>query len=140
MATRRTQIIDALVSDLESNTEVPTGNVHKRYKYLDELNDFPAITFVARNEDRVHYGGANKFARVSVDLRGYVFAEDQLDTAESLAANVETKVTDVFASNHRDLQVDSALVTSFRTDEGLMSPYGVADLSFIITYSLEGNQ
>jgi hypothetical protein len=140
LATRRTQIINALISDLESNTEVASGNVHKRYKYLDEINDFPSITFVARNEDRVHYGGANKFARVSVDLRGYVFAEDQLDKAESLAANVETKVIDVFASNHRDLEVDSALVTSFRTDEGLMSPYGVADLSFIITYSLEGNQ
>lgn len=140
MATRRTQIINALVSDLESNTDVAAGNVHKRYKYLDEVNDFPSITFVARNEDRVHFGGANKFARISVDLRAYVFAEDQLDTAELLASDIETKVIDSFASNHRDLEVDSALVTSFRTDEGLMAPYGIGDLSFIITYSLEGNQ
>ena len=45
MATRRTQIIDALIADLEANTEVASGNVHKRYKYLDEVNDFPSITF-----------------------------------------------------------------------------------------------
>ena len=140
MATRRTQIIDALVSDLEANTEVVAGNVHKRYKYLDEINDFPSITFVVRNEDRVHYGDANKFARMNIDLRGYVFAEDQLDVAEQLAANVEINVVDVFANNHRNFQVESAQVNSFTTDEGLMSPYGIADLNLSITYSLEGNQ
>lgn len=140
MATRRTQIINALIADLEANTEVASGNVHKRYKYLDEVNDFPTITFVVRNEDRVHYGDANKFARLNLDLRGYVFAEDQLDVAEALAANVEINVVDVFANNHRNLQVESAQVNSFRTDEGLMSPYGVADLNIGITYSLEGNQ
>ena len=140
MATRRTQIINALIADLEANTEVASGNVHKRYKYLDQVNDFPTITFVVRNEDRVHYGDANKFARLNLDLRGYVFAEDQLDTAEGLAANVEINVVDVFANNHRNFEVESAQVNSFRTDEGLMSPYGVADLNIGITNSLEGNQ
>ena len=140
MATRRTQIMDALVSDLESKTDVAAGNVHKRYKYLDEINDFPSITFVTRGEDRVHYGGANKFARISIDLRAYVFAEDQLDAAELLASDIETKVLDVFAASHRAKEVDEALVISFRTDEGLMAPYGIADMSLVITYSLEGNQ
>ena len=105
MATRRTQIINALIADLEANTEVASGNVHKRYKYLDQVNDFPTITFVVRNEDRVHYGDANKFARLNLDLRGYVFAEDQLDVAEALAANVEINVVDVFANNHRNFEV-----------------------------------
>ena len=36
MPTRRTQIIDALVADLEANSDVAAGNVHKRFKYLDE--------------------------------------------------------------------------------------------------------
>ena len=107
MATHGTQIIDTtLIADLEANTEVASGNVHKRYKYLDEINDFPSITFVVRSEDRVHYGNANKFARLNIDLRGYVFAEDQLDTAEQLAANVEINVVDVFATTTEILKLN----------------------------------
>jgi len=46
MMARRTQIIDALVDHLVANTDVLTNNVTKRYAYLDEVNDFPAITLV----------------------------------------------------------------------------------------------
>ena len=42
-----------------------------------------------------------------------------------------------FAEAHRDLSVEFAGVQSFRTDEGLMSPYGIADLTITITYEVE---
>jgi hypothetical protein len=137
MPTRRTQIIDALVADLEVNTDVATGNVHKRFKYLDELNDFPSITFLAGGEDRIHYGAGEKFGRMNVQIRNYVFAEDQLDAAEELSNNVELLVIDKFAGLHRDLGVQSAQVVEFRTDEGLFSPYGIGDQTVTITYEIE---
>ena len=137
MPTRRTQIIDALVADLEANTDVAAGNVHKRFKYLDELNDFPSITFLAGGEDRIHYGAGEKFGRMNVQLRNYVFAEDQLDAAEELSNNVELSVIDAFAGLHRDLGVQSAQVVEFRTDEGLFSPYGIGDQTVTITYEIE---
>lgn len=137
MPTRRTQIIDALVADLEANTDVAAGNVHKRFKYLDELNDFPSITFLAGGEDRIHYGAGEKFGRMNIQLRNYVFAEDQLDAAEELSNNVELSVIDAFAAAHRDLGVQSAQVVEFRTDEGLFSPYGIGDQTVTITYEIE---
>lgn len=137
MPTRRTQIIDALVADLEVNTDVAAGNVHKRFKYLDELNDFPSITFLAGGEDRIHYGAGEKFGRMNVQIRNYVFAEDQLDAAEELSNNVELSVIDKFAGAHRDLGVQSAQVVEFRTDEGLFSPYGIGDQTVTITYEIE---
>jgi len=137
MPTRRTQIIDALVADLEANTDVAAGNVHKRFKYLDELNDFPSITFLAGGEDRIHYGAGEKFGRMNIQLRNYVFAEDQLDAAEELSNNVELSVIDAFAGLHRDLGVQSAQVVEFRTDEGLFSPYGIGDQTVTITYEIE---
>ena len=137
MPTRRTQIIDALVADLEANTDVEAGNVHKRFKYLDELNDFPSITFLAGGEDRIHYGAGEKFGRMNVQIRNYVFAEDQLDAAEELSNNVELSVIDKFAGAHRDLGVQSAQVVEFRTDEGLFSPYGIGDQTVTITYEIE---
>ena len=137
MPTRRTQIIDALVADLETNTDVAAGNVYKRFKYLDELNDFPSITFLAGGEDRIHYGAGEKFGRMNVQIRNYVFAEDQLDAAEELSNNVELLVIDKFAGLHRDLGVQSAQVVEFRTDEGLFSPYGIGDQTVTITYEIE---
>jgi hypothetical protein len=137
MPTRRTQIINALVADLEANTDVAAGNVYKRFKYLDELNDFPSITFLAGGEDRIHYGAGEKFGRMNVQIRNYVFAEDQLDAAEELSNNVELLVIDKFAGTHRDLGVQSAQVVEFRTDEGLFSPYGIGDQTVTITYEIE---
>jgi hypothetical protein len=137
MPTRRTQIINALVADLEANTDVAAGNVYKRFKYLDELNDFPSITFLAGGEDRIHYGAGEKFGRMNVQIRNYVFAEDQLDAAEELSNNVELSVIDKFAGAHRELGVQSAQVVEFRTDEGLFSPYGIGDQTVTITYEIE---
>src|SRR5210317_111427 len=137
MPTRRTQIINALVADLEANTDVAAGNVYKRFKYLDELNDFPSITFLAGEEDRIHYGAGEKFGRMNVQIRNYVFAEDQLDGAEELSNNVELLVIDKFAGLHRELGVQSAQVVEFRTDEGLFSPYGIGDQTVTITYEIE---
>ena len=54
MPTRRTQIVNALVADLEANTDVAAGNVHRRFKYLDELNDFPSITFLLKLNTKVY--------------------------------------------------------------------------------------
>jgi|TARA_R110001592_G_scaffold54396_4_gene166432 hypothetical protein len=137
MPTRRTQIIDALVADLEANSDVAAGNVHKRFKYLDELNDFPSITFLAGGEDRTHYGSGEKFGSMTIQLRNYVFAEDQLDAAEELSNNVELDVIDKFANLHRDLGVESANVVEFRTDEGLFAPYGIGDQTVAIVYNIE---
>ena len=40
MATRRKQIIDGFVTELGQTPDVDASNVHKRFKFLDELNDF----------------------------------------------------------------------------------------------------
>ena len=39
------QIVDALVDHLAANTDAMANNVHKRYLYMNEVNDFPTITF-----------------------------------------------------------------------------------------------
>ena len=40
MATRRKQIIDGFKTELGQTPDVGASNVHKRFKFLDELNDF----------------------------------------------------------------------------------------------------
>ena len=60
---RRTQILDALVDHLAANTDAVANNVHKRYLYLNDINDFPTITFLPQTERRVQRGGGTQVQR-----------------------------------------------------------------------------
>jgi len=136
---RRNEIIEAFVAHLGSNTDVFPDNVSRRFKYLDDVNDFPYITFVPRQENRDHRGDARKLAVLAIDLRVYVYDGDTSDIAdecERLADQVEAAV-DTFAATYRQYEVEEARVVTLRTDDGLMTPYGIADLQLSILYEVE---
>ncbi|MGA1066492.1 MAG: hypothetical protein ACO3U3_11640 [Alphaproteobacteria bacterium] len=136
---RRTQIIEALVGHLGANTDVDANNVYRTYKYMHDLNDFPAITFIPRQEQRDHFGDQQVHGIITVQLRCYVYDGDTADIAdecERLAGQIEDAV-DTFAPTYRQYGVEEARVVSLRTDDGLMTPYGVADLQVSILYRLE---
>ena len=136
---RRTQILAAFVDHLGSNTDVHANNVHRVYKYMNDLNDFPAITFIPRQEQRDHFGDQQVHGIIAVQLRCYVYDGDTSDIAdecERLADQIEAAV-DSFADTYPQHQVEEARVVSLRTDDGLMAPYGVADLQVSILYRLE---
>jgi len=136
---RRTDIIEGLVGHLGTNTDVHANNVYRTYKYMHDLNDFPAITFIPNREDRDHFGDGQVHGILAVQLRCYVYDGDTADIAdecERLADQIEAAV-DTFSATNRALEVEEARVVSLRTDDGLMTPYGVADLQISILYRLE---
>ena len=141
MTARRTQIVEALVSDIHTNiARMLPGNVTRQMVFLNEVNDFPFVCMLVEPETRFHYGAGRKLATLALSLRGYVFDGDSgenIDLAEDLGMDIDSLVIDTFAEAHRDLGVEFAAVESFRTDEGLMSPYGIADLTITITYEVE---
>ena len=133
MATRRSQIIDAFRDHLDTIGTIE--KVFKRYMYMNEINDFPAITFVARQEVREHRGAGRKLAVLSVALRVYVYDRDISDLDERLA-EIEEKVN-TFAESYRQHAVEIAQVVTVSGDEGLMRPYQVGDMDILITYDVE---
>jgi len=134
---RRTDILDALVTHLAANTTAHVNNVHKSYKYLDDINDYPTITFLPQTETRVSRGADFRQGLLNIFIRGYVYSEeDALGTAETFGMAMDDAL-DTFAENNRTLQVEEARVTEFRTDEGLFHPYGMADLSLQILYEVD---
>ena len=96
MATRRKQIIDGLVTELGQTPDVDASNVFRQFKYLDEINDFPTVCLVAGSESREELGANRRLGGIGVSLRGYVFDENNIDTAEIFAQNVESKVDSFF--------------------------------------------
>ena len=138
MATRRTQIVEALVSHLATNTTVLEENITRNYHVLDEVNDFPAITMIPQNEVRDHRGAGRKIATLSLQIRAYAFDGDGseiIGVTENLAEEIEEAI-DTFANSNRQFEVEECRVTSLRTDEGLFAPYGIADLEAQIVYEV----
>ena len=134
---RRTTIIDAFRTHLATQLTNNVAQVSKQYQYMDEINDFPAITFVARGERREHRGAGRKLAALQIDLRLYAYDRDisQLDllTRECEDA-VNSFSTNTVALNN---EVEQVQVVTVDGDEGLMRPYQVADVGIIITYDVE---
>lgn len=138
MATRRTQIVEALVSHFATNTTVLEDNITRNYHVLDEVNDFPAITMIPQNEVRDHRGAGRKIATLSLQIRAYAFDGDGseiIGVTENLAEEIEEAI-DTFANSNRQFEVEECRVTSLRTDEGLFAPYGIADLEAQIVYEV----
>lgn len=138
MATRRTDILNALVTHLANNTSALVQNIDKQYHVLDEVNDFPAITFLPQGEVRVHRGDGRKLASLTLLIRAYCHDGDSgeiIGVAEELGEEIEDAL-DLFTPSQRALGVESLDVVSFRTDEGLFAPYGIADLEALLTYEV----
>ena len=112
MAVRRTQIVEALVSDIHTNvTLILPANVTRQMVFLNEINDFPFVCMLVEPETRFHYGAGRKLATLAISLRGYVFDGDSgenIDLAEDLGMDIETAVIQPFAQAHRDLGVEFA--------------------------------
>ena len=137
---RRTDIIEGLVGHLGTNTDVHANNVYRTYKYMHDLNDFPAITFIPNREDRDHFGDGQVHGILAVQLRCYVYDGDTADIAdecERLADQIEAAIDTFSDTYYSQYEVEEARVVSLRTDDGLMTPYGVADLQISILYRLE---
>lgn len=131
---RRTEILNRLVTQLETISGI--AKVDRRYRFLDDINDFPTVTLGATpTEDYELYGDGQQLKTLRQSIRGYVYAnqDDSLRESELLARQVED-VIETFASITQDLSVQSAYVTSIGTDEGLMSPYGVSEIEVEILY------
>ena len=121
-------------STVEFNSE--DVQVDRRYRYLDDINDFPTVTLGGTPvEDYELLGNGQQLKTLRQSIRGYVYAnqDDSLRESENLASDVEAVVSR-FAKDAANLQVFKAEVTSIGTDEGLMAPYGVSEVEVRILY------
>ena len=138
MATRRSQIINALISHLTTNTSILEDNISRNYHVLGEVNDFPALTMVPRSEVREHRGAGRKIATFNIQMRAYAFEGDGseiINVTEDLGNEIDNAV-DTFAASAREFEVEESRVIAFTTDEGLFAPYGIADLEIQIAYEV----
>lgn len=140
----RGAIVDALVTKLKGidgtgsfNIDL-NNNVTNKLIFWDEVNDFPYISVTAGNEIREYLPGDSfKWGFLGVTIRAYVHDEDPVNELEKVFVDVETIIDD-----NNQLTYDTSKTTqevriqSITSDEGLLSPYGVGEITLEVRYQV----
>ena len=146
---RRTDIVDFLVTQLKEidkaqssfdssytyNTNLFT-NVFRKIKFIDEVNDFPALYLSGGTENRDFNTKSLTVATLDVTIRAYVFGEDDAQSkVDDLIQDIEHVLYNLGDNSDKgifDIQIDN-----ITADEGLIEPYGLAEIVLTIQYRLE---
>ena len=120
------------VSDLHNNVE-------KKLKFFDEVNDYPTALVNVGTEMREYLPGGFKWGYLQVNLRIYVEDDDPEARLEEIFEDLETVVD---ANMHLEYETDKFIedmkILSITTDEGLLHPKGVGEITLQVQYGLDG--
>ena len=144
--TARKRIVDALVEKIKGidgnfpNNSNIFNNAHSGMVFLDEIQEFPKVCVVSGDETREYQPNEFKWRFLSLDIRVYV--EDQEDPQEVLATlmeDIERVIDDNDVLIYDDtvspnLTTTSLTLQSLSTDEGVLSPLGIGEMTLECRY------
>jgi len=143
--TRRVGIVEALVEKLKGINGTGafltdlSENVSPRLKFWDEVEEFPAVHLNAGSETREYQGGGYKDRFLSITIRCYVQDEDSVLALDELLEDVETVIEDNSNLAYKDRNgktqnTQQITVVSVDTDEGVLEPLGVGEITVEVRY------
>ena len=144
--TARKRIVDALVEKIKGidgnfpNNSNIFNNAHSGMVFLDEIQEFPKVCVVSGDETREYQPNEFKWRFLRLDIRVYV--EDQEDPQEVLATlmeDIERVIDDNDVLTYDDtvspnLTTTSLTLQSLSTDEGVLSPLGIGEMTLECRY------
>lgn len=117
------------------------NNASHKQKFWDEVHDFPSVFVVPGTETREYHPSSIIWGHLNLTVKAYVKDEEfSQELLEDLIFDIEKVV-----NNTRVLQYDvdnvsltttEILLMSITTDEGVLAPYGVADIYLQVRYPI----
>ena len=145
---RRRDIVNFLVTELKKiNGDSSTfddsytynfdlaNNVFRQLKFIDEVNDFPALYLSAGAETRDYQTQGFTLANLPIVIRCYIKQEDALNHLENLAEDVEHVIYGI--SSQSDKGILQFSISNISTDEGLLEPFGIGEVFLNVVYEIE---
>ena len=144
--TKRKKVVDAIVNKLKGidgnhpfNSNV-FDNVDGHLKFLDEIEQYPKLCVVAGDEFREYLPDQFKWRLLDITIRVYI--KDENDTQETLALlleDIENIIDDNDSLVYDDtvspsLSTTSLTIGSISTDEGVIAPLGIGEMTVRVRY------
>lgn len=140
---QRSKIVNALVEKLKLINGVTPyksnlygKNVISKLKFWDELNDFPYICVVAGSETREYLPSGFKWGYLTIALKLYVYGENSHELLENIISDVENVIDTNETLVYDSGSTTEILINSIVTDEGLLTPYGVGEVTLTVRYQV----
>ncbi len=117
-------------SDYEFSNTVHV--VEPRFKFLDEINNFPTISMTVTRERVLHSLSSERFCSLELLLRAYTWDLEVEQSGEAIAADIEHVLANWkrWSSGLQELRL-----VAIQTDEGLHAPYGIALFEVQVLYT-----
>jgi hypothetical protein len=139
----RSAIVNAIITELKKidgsgdySVDL-ANNVTNKLVFWDEVNDFPYVSVVAGSENREYLPGGFKWGYLGITIRIYVYGEEPLDELEKVLYDVETQLDkDQTLTYDTGKSTEQISLLSISTDEGLLAPYGVGEITLEIRYQV----
>lgn len=108
--------------------------VFERFRYLDDINDFPSICLHVETDIHSHVEAKPSVVGGDFNLiiRGYLHSEDVVNAQDDLAQAIEDALDALTAATY--VQADDIHINSIEHDEGLFEPYGTVTVNVDIAY------
>ncbi len=139
----RSKILDALIVKLKEIGDSDVyqtnlfGNVTKQNKFWDEVVDFPYVCAIAGTETREYKPSNFTWGFLTITLRVYVKGETPIEELEAVMVDVEKCINNnrqlVYDTNKATTEIE---ISSIVTDEGLLEPYGVGEITLMVRYQV----
>jgi len=111
-------------------------NVTNKLVFWDEVNDFPYVSVVPGSETREYQPGGFKWGFLTIMIRIYVYDEEPNDVLEKTLIDIETQLeADETLTYDTGKTTEQISILSVTTDEGLLAPYGVGEMTLEIRYA-----
>lgn len=115
------------------------GNCYAKLKFWDEIQDFPSVYITPGMELREYLPSEFTWGLLALSLKLYCKSDTAQEELEQLLDDVErcidanrTLVYDV----ETGAETTEILITSISTDEGLLAPYAIGEISLQVRYEL----
>ena len=144
--TARKKIVEALVKKLKGingnhpfNSNV-FNNVTGHMVFLDQIQEYPKVCVVAGDEAREYQPNEFKWRFLSLDIRVYVDnEEDPQEVLALLMEDIERVIDENDVLIYDDtvspnLTTTSLTLESLSTDEGILKPLGIGDITLVCRY------
>ena len=143
-STRRSQILDALVTKLKNidgtgdyRTSL-ANQVFPAMKFWDEISTYPAVHLSAGTETREYYGSNNRWRFLTVTIRAYVNQEDPVEALCLLLEDIEyvldNNLSITYSDSYGSASTAQQTIISIDTDEGVLAPLGIGEMIIEVRY------
>ena len=115
------------------------GQAYAGLKFWDEIQTFPSIFVIPGDETREYQSAGYKDRFLQIIISIYVHEDNSLQALEALLEDAEVVIENNavlrFTSRAGNAECTrDILITSITTDEGVLEPYGVAQIDLQVQY------